>query len=68
MIIRMSILLKGNVAVIIGGARLHGLGFASARMLALPDAFLDAGALPSLHDRYGISAEKMNSRIKAWLA
>ena len=38
------------------------------RMLALPDAFLDAGALPTLHDRYGISAEKMNSRIKAWLA
>lgn len=37
------------------------------RMLALPDAFLDAGALPTLHDRYGISAEKMNSRIKAWL-
>jgi len=38
------------------------------RMLALPDAFLDAGALPTLHDRYGISAEKMNARIKAWLA
>jgi transketolase len=37
-------------------------------MLALPDEFLDAGALPTLHDRYGISAEKMNSRIKAWLA
>jgi transketolase len=37
------------------------------RMLALPDAFLDAGALPTLHDRYGISAEKMNARIKAWL-
>ena len=36
-------------------------------MLALPDEFLDAGALPTLHDRYGISAEKMNSRIKAWL-
>ena len=24
--------------------------------IALPDAFLDAGALPTLHDRYGISA------------
>jgi len=41
---------------------------AKFRMLALPDAFLDAGALPTLHDRYGISAEKMNSRIKTWLA
>jgi transketolase len=32
------------------------------RMLALPDAFLDAGALPTLHDRYGISTEKMINR------
>jgi transketolase len=64
----MSILLKGNVAVITGVASLHGLGFASTRMLALADEFLDAGALPTLHDRYGISAEKMNSRIKGWLA
>ena len=38
------------------------------RMLALPDAFLDAGALPTLHDRYGISTEKMVARIKHWLA
>ena len=37
------------------------------RMLALPDAFLDAGALPTLHDRYGISAEKMAASLKAWL-
>lgn len=37
------------------------------RSLALPDAFLDAGALPTLHDRYGISAEKVAQRVKAWL-
>ena len=37
------------------------------RMLALPDAFLDAGALPTLHDRYGISAQKMSASIKGWL-
>jgi transketolase len=30
----------------------------------LPDAFLDAGALPTLHDRYGISTESMSHRIK----
>ena len=29
------------------------------RQIALPDEFLDAGALPTLHDRYGISAEAM---------
>ncbi len=37
------------------------------RQVALPDAFLDAGALPTLHDRYGISAEVMAANIKSWL-
>jgi len=37
------------------------------RQIALPDAFLDAGALPTLHDRYGISAAAVARQIKAWL-
>ncbi len=37
------------------------------RQVALPDAFLDAGALPTLHERYGISAEAMARSIKSWL-
>jgi transketolase len=37
------------------------------RHVALPDAFLDAGALPTLHDRYGISASTMAERIRAWI-
>lgn len=37
------------------------------RQIALPDAFLDAGALPTLHDRYGISAERVAQSIKGWL-
>lgn len=37
------------------------------RQIALPDAFLDAGALPTLHDRYGISTEAIIERLKAWL-
>jgi transketolase len=37
------------------------------RQVALPDEFLDAGALPTLHDRYGISADAMAARIKGWL-
>jgi len=37
------------------------------RQIALPDAFLDAGALPTLHDRYGISASRVASRIRGWL-
>jgi len=38
------------------------------RLAGLPDAFLDAGALPTLHDRYGISREALASRIKGWLS
>jgi transketolase len=37
------------------------------RQIGLPDEFLDAGALPTLHDRYGISAEAMRASIKGWL-
>jgi transketolase len=37
------------------------------RQIALPDAFLDAGALPTLHDRYGISTNVMVDTIKGWL-
>lgn len=37
------------------------------RMIGLPDRFLDAGALPSLHDRYGISTEAMIRQIRGWL-
>jgi transketolase len=37
------------------------------RQIALPDAFLDAGALPTLHDRYGISTDAMANTIKGWL-
>ena len=46
----------------------EGVMPAKFRMLGLPDAFLDAGALPTLHDRYGISAEKVAASLKAWLA
>ncbi|CAD6550103.1 transketolase family protein [Paraburkholderia sabiae] len=38
------------------------------RQIALPDAFLDAGALPTLHDRYGISTSVMAGNIRKWLA
>ena len=56
-----------------------GLGEAVARVLisngfsgrfrhiGLPDEFLDAGALPTLHDRYGISTAKVVENITGWL-
>ncbi|KVE85591.1 transketolase family protein [Burkholderia cepacia] len=37
------------------------------RQIALPDAYLAAGALPTLHDRYGISAGAMRANIRSWL-
>ena len=37
------------------------------RQIALPDVFLAAGALPTLHDRYGISTNVMADTIKGWL-
>lgn len=37
------------------------------RRIALPDAFLDAGALPTLHERYGISTAAIVRSIKSWL-
>lgn len=41
--------------------------FPTLKRIALPDAFLDAGALPTLHDRYGISTESICENIKSWL-
>ena len=45
----------------------HAVHPPAFRQVALPDAFLDAGALPTLHDRYGISTEAMVRSIKGWL-
>jgi transketolase len=73
---------KGGRLVVVAEnhSQIGGLGEAVARELmlagvhptfrhvALPDAFLDAGALPTLHDRYGISASAIAGRIKGWLA
>src|SRR5436190_23881774 len=45
--------------------RVQPAGF---QLAGLPDAFLDAGALPTPHDRYGISRSALAARIKGWLA
>jgi transketolase len=34
--------------------------------IGLPDEFLAAGALPTLHDRYGISTEAICAAVKSW--
>lgn len=38
------------------------------RHIGLPDEFLAAGALPTLHDRYGISTSSLVTAVKGWLA
>jgi transketolase len=45
----------------------HRVQPAGFRLAGLPDAFLEAGALPTLHERYGISREALAGRIKWWL-
>lgn len=37
------------------------------RTIGLPDEFLAAGALPTLHDRYGISKQALCASVKGWL-
>jgi transketolase len=45
----------------------HRVQPARFELAGLPDAFLDAGALPTLHDRYGISIDGLASRIRSWI-
>ena len=35
--------------------------------VALPDAFLDAGALPTLHQRYGLATDRIVERVRSLL-
>jgi transketolase len=57
----------GGLGEAVAGLLLRS-GIAPAfRQIALPDEFLDAGALPTLHDRYGISATAIVRSIKSWL-
>jgi transketolase len=58
----------GGLGESVAGALLrHRVQPARFEPAGLPDAFLDAGALPTLHERYGISRERLAARIKAWL-
>ena len=45
---------------------LHGVG-EEVTPIALPDAFLEAGALPTLNDRYGVSTGAIVQRVRGML-
>ncbi len=58
----------GGLGEAVGTALISAGVSCTFKQIALPDAFLDAGALPTLHDRYGISTDVMGAKIKRWLA
>ena len=58
----------GGLGEAVAGLLLRNGVAPAFRQIALPDEFLDAGALPTLHDRYGISTPAMARSIKGWLA
>ncbi len=57
----------GGLGEAVAGLLLRSGVAPAFRQIALPDAFLAAGALPTLHDRYGISTKAMEKKIKEWL-
>lgn len=57
----------GGLGEAVAGALLRAGVTPRFRQIALPDEFLDAGALPTLHDRYGLSSAMVAKQIKGWL-
>lgn len=57
----------GGLGEAVAGLLLRSGVHPAFRQIALPDQFLDAGALPTLHDRYGISTSAVTARVKDWL-
>ena len=56
----------GGLGEAVAGLLLRSGVTPAFRQIGLPDEFLDAGALPTLHERYGISTGAVARRIKAW--
>ena len=57
----------GGLGEAVAGTLLRAGVTPTFRMIGLPDEFLEAGALPTLHEMYGISVGKIAERIKGWL-
>jgi transketolase len=57
----------GGLGEAVAGTLLRNGVAPKFRHIGLPDEFLAAGALPTLHDRYGISTEAIAASIRAWL-
>jgi len=57
----------GGLGEAVAGTLLRAGVTPKFRHIGLPDEFLAAGALPTLHDRYGISAAAIAASLKGWL-
>jgi transketolase len=57
----------GGLGEAVAASLMRAQVFPEFKQIALPDAFLDAGALPTLHDRYGISTNVIVNKIMSWL-
>ncbi|MBB3314053.1 transketolase [Rhizobium sp. BK196] len=59
----------GGLGEAVAGTLLRaGVAPPAFRQIGLPDQFLEAGALPTLHDQYGLSTLKVTEAVKAWLS
>jgi transketolase len=58
----------GGLGEAVAGTLLRAGVTPAFRQIALPDEFLAAGALPTLHDQYGISTKAIVASLKNWLA
>lgn len=59
--------ITGGLGEAVAGALMRAQVHVPFRQIALPDEFLDAGALPTLHDQYGITVERITAQIKTWM-
>ncbi|WP_119167894.1 transketolase family protein [Algihabitans albus] len=57
----------GGLGEAVAGTLLRAGVTPAFRQIALPDEFLDAGALPTLHERYGLSVDRVVQSVKEWL-
>ena len=57
----------GGLGEAVAGSLMRARISPEFHQIALPDRFLDAGALPTLHDRYGISTASIVAFIKSKL-
>lgn len=57
----------GGLGEAVAGTLLRAGVTPQFRMIGLPDAFLEAGALPTLHEMYGLSVDRVAEAIRGWL-